>query len=252
MNHRQLVRALAGCASGILALALVACDNGGDSGGGGSGTGNASSSGNTSSSGNASSSGSNTSSSGSNTSSSGSTSNAIVCATNYCSSVGMGGYAFSYSDSDPPSGTGTSKATLAADGSLCITGNTMALPPNTTPAEYSADWGCGIGVNLNQAMGMNTPEMSYTMTGSGVTVNVSNLPSCAQARVVLDQGGMNPVCAALTPGVAIPWSAFNTTCWTTGGTALSGPPSSQSIKVQFVTSPTECDFSNFCLTQISL
>ena len=94
--------------------------------------------------------------------------------------------------------------------------------------------------------------MSYTMTGTGVTVNVSGLPACTQARVVLDQSGSNEVCAALTPGVEIPWSAFNTTCWDNTGTALSGPPSSQSIKIQFVTSPTECQFTNFCLTQISL
>ena len=82
-----------------------------------------------------------------------------MCPTNYCT-VGMGGYAFSYSDSQnvSPQSTGTSTAVLAADGSLCISGNVMALPANPMPADYTNDWGCGIGVNLNQAMGTMAPR----------------------------------------------------------------------------------------------
>jgi hypothetical protein len=165
----------------------------------------------------------------------------------------MGGYAFGYSDSDPPAGKGTSTATLAADGSLCISGQVMALPANPTPADYSNDWGCGIGVNLDQAMGMMTAKNPFTLTGTGVTVNVNGVPSCTIARVVIDQNGATPAyCAPLTPGVEIPWSKFNTACWDGSGTALTGPPSSQALKVQFVTSMTACPFTNFCLTQVSL
>jgi hypothetical protein len=173
--------------------------------------------------------------------------------------IGMGGYAFGYSDSENmmPQLPGTSTATLAADFSLCISGNVMALPAMPTPADYSNDWGCGIGVNLNQAMatmmGQMTPKMPYTLTGTGVTVTVSNLPSCTTARVVLDQNGATPAyCAPLTSGVEIPWSAFNTACWDGSGTSLSGPPSSQAIKVQFVTGMTACTFTDFCITDISL
>jgi hypothetical protein len=167
----------------------------------------------------------------------------------------MGGYAFGYSDSQnmAPQMPGTSMATLATDGSLCISGNVMALPPNPTMADYSNDWGCGIGVNLNQMMGVMTAKNAFTLTGTGVTVNVSGLPSCTAARVVLDQNGATPAyCAALTPGKEIPWSAFNTECWNGMGTALSGPPTSQALKVQFVTSTTACPFTNFCITELML
>jgi hypothetical protein len=181
---------------------------------------------------------------------------ALVCASNYCM-FGMGGYAFGYSDSTnmvpPHAMMGTSMATLATDGSLCMSGNVMALPPTPTMQQYSDFWGCGIGVNLNQMMGMNTPKNTYTLTGTGVTVNVSGLPTCTQARVVLDQMGATPeYCAPLTPGVEIPWASFNTACWNGTGMALTGPPTSQAIKVQFVTSSTPCTFTNFCLTQIKI
>jgi len=176
-----------------------------------------------------------------------------MCAGGDCT-FGNGGYAFAYADSTAP-GTGTSVATLATDGSLCISGNVMALPPNTTPAEYTADWGCGIGVNLNQ-VGDAGPT-GYLLTGAGVTVNVSGTPACLSAadiRVVIDQNGALPAyCATLTPGVEIPWSAFNTECWMpASGVALTAAPTSVALKVQFVTTSTECVYNDFCITQIAL
>jgi hypothetical protein len=233
---------------GILAAAggsvLVACDNGGTGG----------SSGGTTASGKG---GSATTASGSPTTSSGGTTNAIMCANNYCS-IGMGGYPYSYADGDGPmkTATGMSHATLAMD-MLCISGTVMQLPANPTQTDYSNDWGCGIGINLNQSMGMGdagggTP-MGATLTGNGITVSTNGVPMCTSARVVIDHGGKD-YCAALTDGKEIPWATFNQTCWTTGGTALTGAPTdSTHLEVQFVTTKAnDCPFMNFCLTNVSL
>jgi hypothetical protein len=119
--------------------------------------------------------------------------------------------------------------------------------------DYADDWGCGIGVNLNQAMGSMT-TFPLVLTGTGVTVYTSPIPACTTARVILDQNGAVPgYCAVLTPGVEIPWSSFNTACWDDSGTFLTGPPSSQALRVQFVASTMQaCSFSNFCVTGIQL
>jgi hypothetical protein len=173
----------------------------------------------------------------------------VSCTNAYCN-LGDGGYAFGYSDSQnkPPQSAGTSTATLSSTG-LCISGNVMEV----VASDYTDDWGCGIGFNLNQTMGTNTPVNAYALTGTGVTVSSSAVPACTSARVVLDQNGTTTYCAALTPGVAIPWSSFNTACWDNSGTFLTGPPTSQALKVQFVSSPSHaCPFTNFCITGVSL
>jgi hypothetical protein len=187
----------------------------------------------------------------------GDTSGAVMCPTNFCT-LGGGGYAFSYADSDNE-GAGTSTATLHSDGSLCIDGHVMALPPNPSQTDYSNDWGLGIGVNLNQPMGMGTTKMPFQLTGTGVTVNVNSIPACQMAagmRVVVDQMGATPeYCAALTPSVLgkeIPWASFNTACWDGSGTSLTAAPNSDALKVQFVTGSTACDFKNFCITEATL
>jgi hypothetical protein len=261
MKHTQLVRILGVGAAGALALAFFGCDsgaggNGGSSTGGGTSSGNTSSSGN-SSSGNSSSGNSSSGNSSSGNSSSGSTAGAVMCTNGYCSQFGEGGYAFADSDSQnmSPMTPGTSTATLAADGSLCISGNVMKLPANPTQADYSNDWGAGIGINLNQAADAGPTVMgTYTLTGTGVTVGVNGIPSCTTARVIVNQGGMD-YCAPLTGNsTTVPWSMFNTACWMPStGTALSGPPTSTQLKVQFVTSKTAaCPFTSFCITNLSL
>lgn len=255
MKQQSVIKYLSLGVAGVAALALVACDTGssGNTGGqgGGSGSGSAASSSGspTTASGNPSTSGSPASSSASGSSGG----PGLMCPSNYCT-FGLGGYAFGYADSQnmAPQNPGTSTATLATDGSLCISGSVGII--GGTPPDYSDDWGCGIGVNVNQMMGMGTPKNAFTLTGTGVTVNVSTVPSCTVARVVLDQSGATPAyCAALTPGVEIPWSKFNTACWDGSGTALAGPPTSQSLKVQFVSSTMQaCPFTNFCITDIKL
>jgi hypothetical protein len=251
MNSKPVTRCLTLCASGLVVFALSACDSG--SGGNTGGAGGSSSAGNpTTASGNpTTASGNPTTASGSPTTSSGGP--GLSCPSNYCA-FGDGGYVFGYADSQnmAPQKAGTSTATLAADGSLCISGNVMEA--TGTPPDFSDYWGCGIGINLNQTMGTMTAKNTYTLTGTGVTVGVNAVPTCTAVRVVLDQNGATPAyCADLTPGVEIPWSKFNTACWDGSGTALSGPPTSQAIKVQFVSNNmAACPFTNFCITDIKL
>lgn len=159
---------------------------------------------------------------------------------------------FSYSDSQntSPMTPGTSTATLATGSSVCISGKVGQI--TGSPPDYTDDWGCGVGINLNQAQGNMTTANTYALTGTGVTVTTSAVPSCTSARVILDEGGVT-YCAALTSGVLIPWTTFNTACWDNSGTALTGAPTSKAIKIQFVASTTaSCTFSNFCITQVSL
>jgi hypothetical protein len=168
----------------------------------------------------------------------------------------MGGYAFALADSQnmSPQLPGTSTATLASDGSLCISGNVMALPANPTAADYSNDWGCGIGVNVNQMMGTNMPINSTTLSGTGVSVTVNAIPTCTTARVIVTDSGTD-YCAPLTgTSTTVPWSMFNTECWMPSkGQALSGAPTAvTAVKVQFVTSMTACTFSNFCIDAMTL
>ena len=120
----------------------------------------------------------------------------LSCPMQYCN-LGDGGYAFAYSDSQnvAPQNPGPSTATLGTTG-LCISGSVGQI----TNMDYTDDWGCGIGINLNQAMGTNTPKNTYVPTGTGVTVDTSAVPSCTTARVILDQNGTG-YCAPLTPGV---------------------------------------------------
>jgi hypothetical protein len=173
----------------------------------------------------------------------------LSCTAQYCN-VGAGGYAFAYSDSQnvAPEKPGPSTATLVSGSELCISG-TVGQVLNM---DYTDDWGCGIGVNLNQAMGTNTPVNGYTLTGAGVTVTTSAVPACTTARVILEQGGV-AYCAPLNSGTQIPWGTFNAACWNNSGAFLTGAPTSGALKIQFVSTTTgSCPFTDFCITHIAL
>jgi hypothetical protein len=171
----------------------------------------------------------------------------------------MGGFPFTYSDSHNVASQepGKSTALLASDGTLCMSGYVMRLPPDPTQKQYEDYWGCGIGVGLDRAAkGGDAPDVPHTLAGTGITVDTTAIPACTTARIVLDDDGAKPEYCALfrTPGVEIPWRAFNTECWNNPptGKALTGPPATRAIKVQLVTSVLEaCPFRDFCITRIS-
>jgi hypothetical protein len=116
---------------------------------------------------------------------------------------------------------------------------------------YSTYWGAGIGVNLNQAMMADAPVNAAQLTGSGVTVGISN-PPATEIRVVVDDGGAE-YCAVLTgASTTVAWTDFNATCWDKtlpGAKALAGPPLSKAIKIQVITGDTDRPF-DYCISSI--
>jgi hypothetical protein len=169
--------------------------------------------------------------------------------TAYCS-VGDGGYAYTFTDSN--SG-GTSTATLSiSSGSFCMSGNVEQIQLlDSGLYDYADDWGCGMGVNLNQVPGNNSPARVLTPSGAGITVSTTTVPQCTQARVQVNNGG-SIYCAALTPGIPILWTEFNTACWDGSGAKLQGPPSTPYVNISFVTNTTAaCAFNDFCVTHIT-
>ncbi len=153
--------------------------------------------------------------------------------------LGDGGYAYSYSDAAKG---GTSSVCLDAL-ALCGAGSTGAMS--------TATWGAGIGVNLNQAMGMSPPMQNYAVTGSGISYTLSNLPSQG-ASLIIDNGGMD-YCAELSSATGtVKWSAFNLTCWApTPAGDLSGAPSTAThVNFQVNAAAAAAPF-DFCVTAAS-
>ena len=141
----------------------------------------------------------------------------------YVTSGPWEGYGWTYA-----AGTGSTISpgdfsTLAAGSPLCATGSVGPM------ADYSGS--DGIGINLNQAVGANTPVGSWTPTGTGIVINVSN-PGGSVLRVQI-QGPTGATdatdrwCTLLTvfnQPVSLPWSAFNTACWNGSGSTYQMQP----------------------------
>ena len=167
----------------------------------------------------------------------------IACPDSYCKIGAFSGYGFVYSDmKDGGASTITQKGT-----SLCASGVAGAV----VGMAYDKFWGAGIGVNLNQAMVADAPINAAQLTGTGVTVGISNPPK-TEIRVVVDDGGVE-YCAVLTgASTTVPWTDFNTTCWDKklpAAKALAGAPLSKALKVQVITGDTDRPF-DFCISSI--
>jgi hypothetical protein len=269
MDQQHIGRYLSLSAFALVAVALAGCDNGsvGPGGTGASATTTTGTGKSTTTSGSPTS----TTTSGTTTSGGGSTTSASTGTSSGAAGLPLemggylkidstaGGYAFAYSDSTnpPPQPEGTSTATLATD-SFCISGSVGLVGTMGGTMDFTDDWGCGIGVNLDQAMA-TTPTMppidALQLTGTSITVSTSGVPTCTTARINLDDNG-TAYCAALTDGQPVDYTDFNTECWApTMGTPMAGAPSSKALKIQFVTSgssTTPCAFTDFCITGITL
>ena len=88
-------------------------------------------------------------------------------------------------------------------------------------------WGVLVGVNLNQADLANATPNQYPIpsTSTGIYYQVSQRPLQGLRIQTNDAAGTN-YCVVLTSTQGlIPWTAFNTSCWSpTLGTYMSGPP----------------------------
>jgi hypothetical protein len=133
-----------------------------------------------------------------------------------------------------------------AVGRLCGAGTTGAQ----NPPGYTV-WGAGFGFNLSpQTVGTTTVPVQ--LSGTGVTVALSSLPTGADMRVQVLVGGV-AYCAVMTSATqTIAWTTFNTKCWApTTGTALTGAPSTPNIQFQASSLATAGSF-DFCVTALSL
>ena len=176
-----------------------------------------------------------------------------MCTDGFCP-IGDTGTSFTISGAQMPQG---GVASPTGGGLLCISGHVSQVPDGGAVTVYNeGEWGCGLGVYLDQPDGGE--PVPYQLTGTGVTVNVINLPDCTSARVMLtnQEGGTTGYCATLTPGVEMPWSAFVSPCGADPGvepTALTGAPSVKALEILFIPNDTEsCTFTDFCITQVIL
>ncbi|HJX66331.1 MAG TPA: hypothetical protein VJ860_20530, partial [Polyangia bacterium] len=148
--------------------------------------------------------------------------------------------------------TSSSPCTLTAPWNsptaLCVSGTIAALATTPTQPDYNGNWGIEIGVYASSdgsAMGM-----PYT----SIDVSVSGTPSNG-LRVIVHRKGdplTAPYCAAYT-GSAIPFTSFNTACWSGGGTALlpADVPNINWVAVEIPSSTTAITVNNLCLKSIT-
>jgi hypothetical protein len=102
---------------------------------------------------------------------------------------------------------------------------------------------------------MATTIMPVQLTGTSVTVKLSSLPTNADMRLqVMHYVGATGTtyCAVMTTATqTIPWTSFNTMCWTpASGVALTGPPNTSNIWFQASSRATAGSF-DFCVTGLS-
>jgi hypothetical protein len=170
--------------------------------------------------------------------------------------IGMGGYAFAYSDSAVG---GTSTACISPT-QFCAVGTVDVDNYPATPDHY----GAGIGFNLNQAQATSctgTPIMPYTISSSavGVAYTLSNLPA-GGARLIIGDAVTSDAgvttgtdyCVLLTSASGtVPWAKFNTECWSNAGTFLTGPPANPiHLNIGLPSGATPSSF-DFCVNALS-
>ena len=163
----------------------------------------------------------------------------LACPGKKCTLGTYSGYNFTFVDP-----TGKSTICMTPE-SLCGAGTTGAQDP---PA-YSV-WGAGFGFNLSP-LTTETTAVPVQLSGSGVTVTVSSLPTGADLRVQVNVGG-TAYCAKMTTATqTLPWTSFNSTCWTpTPAGALAGAPNTPNIQFQ-ASSGTAAGTFDFCVTALS-
>jgi len=164
----------------------------------------------------------------------------ISCPGGFCTVGAYSGYDFTLVDKSGKS------SVCAPAGSLCGAGTVgVQDPPNYTV------WGAGFGFNLSPLTTASTIE-PVQLTGSGVTVTLSSLPTGGATARVQVTVGTAQYCAVMTKATqTIPWTSFNLTCWApTAAGALTGPPNASNIQFEAASGTTAGAF-DFCVTALS-
>jgi hypothetical protein len=172
----------------------------------------------------------------------------VCCPQGYCTLGTAHGYAFAYSDMNDG---GSSSASLASDGTLCVHGTSVGAVCSDQTC-FSSYWGAGMGVNVNQASGTSSPVANYPAAGStGVTYALDSLPP--NTRLVVGDSTTDYCVTLNAASGSIPWTNFNSACWDGSGTSLSGPPASfTSVRFQVASDDVNGGFSdfNFCVDRL--
>ena len=163
----------------------------------------------------------------------------IACPGGKCTVGDYSGFEFAFADQ-----TDESSICLSPN-SLCAAGTTGAQNPPT----YSV-WGASFGFNLSTAT-TATGTVPVQLSGTGVTIALSSLPTGADMRVLVTVGSTS-YCAVMTAVTqTLLWTSFNQTCWApTVAGALMGAPDATNIQFQVSSGPTVGTF-DFCVTAIS-
>jgi hypothetical protein len=127
---------------------------------------------------------------------------------------------------------------------LCAAGTVAAQDPPT----YSV-WGAGIGFSLSPDTTVTT-SVPVQLSGTGVSVTLSSLPTGAEMRLQVNVGTTAYCAKMATASQTIAWTKFNTKCWDDSGTALTGAPKTPNIQFQ-VSSGTAAGKYDFCVTALT-
>ena len=167
----------------------------------------------------------------------------IACPGGLCTVGAYSGYDFTFSDK-------IASSVCMLPNSLCAAGTVGAQ----NPAGGYTVWGAGILFSLS-TLTTATTEMPVQLAGTGVTVTVTSLPTNADMRLQVKHfvGATGTTyCAIMTTATqTIPWTSFNTMCWSpSSGVALTGPPNTSNFQFQASSRPTAGSF-DFCVTSLS-
>jgi len=147
-----------------------------------------------------------------------------------------------------PAGSGcVSTTNWNSTTALCATGSVPALPATPTDADYKANFGINIGVGAAEATG-GTLGQSFT----SVTISTTGAPATGLRAIV--SVGATDYCATLTSGTAIPFTTFNTTCWTpttAGALPAASVPNITQVQVQVTSGAAAITVTNLCITGIT-
>ena len=175
-----------------------------------------------------------------------------VTAGGYVQSSTYKGYAWTATESPSKGSTITPAnfSTLTTATQLCVSGS---VAPDAAYGGMAK-----LGINLNQAVTGGTGSvLSYTPTGSSVTVDVTNTGgSPLRVQIEAPGGDTDPNlrwCADLTgSGGTIALSSFNTRCWDASGTFYTAGTPLELIEILVPGgNATATDF-NFCLNALSI
>ncbi|MGB8296314.1 MAG: hypothetical protein WCG85_12880 [Polyangia bacterium] len=167
----------------------------------------------------------------------------LSCPNGLCTVGAYSGYEITFGDK-------IASSVCMLPNSLCGAGTVGAQ----NPAGGYTVWGAGFGFSLSPQTTL-TSEVPVQLTGTGVRVTVTSLPTNADMRLqVKHYVGTTPTtyCAVMTTATqTIPWTSFNTMCWApASGVALTGPPNTSNIQFQASSRPTAGSF-DFCVTALS-